>query len=703
MSNRSRQRLSLVFVVAAAIALLASEVAVWADSAVFDSSGFASRAERALADEDVRAFLTEEIVDVAIEEGSADLVTARPLLEAAVEATLNSGAFRDIYETAIRSAHATLLTDSPIVLELFDAMVVVRATVASLDPELADRLPEIDDALIELSSQREFDSLRDAADRVETNAAVLPIVTLLLAAAALAVAPDRRRIAIRLGIAAAVTAGLILVALEVGRAAVVASIEADAASAALDGVWGAFLDDLRQWNLVVGGVAVAFTAAATSTVPRFDVAADLARLKRLAASDASWARWARAVIAVWLGILAITRPEDVLQTLVAIAGLYLLYAGLTELFRLVGLSAVATSEVDHSSPARTALPLRIAAFGALFVVGVSLAASVIVGVGPFDRGEDSPFFDETNALACNGHEELCDRPFDQVTIAATHNSMSAADDGWLFASHSGGVSDQLNAGVRGLLIDVWYGFESDNGVRTELLAGDREQLIAEYGIELVEARDRIATTLSVDSRRDLFLCHGFCELGATPFAETLADIRQFLVTHPREVIVLVVQDEAPASAIAIAIEEAGLAEFAYAHPSSQAPWPTLGELIDVGQPLIVMGEGGATPEPWFHAAFELTQETPFAFSSPEELSCAPNRGATDAPLFLVNHWIEDITPSPGDAAILNARELLLGRLEQCQAERGLVPNLVAINFYGEGDLFAVVDELNGFAPTEAGP
>ena len=34
-------------------------------------------------------------------------------------------------------------------------------------------------------------------------------------------------------------------------------------------------------------------------------------------------------------------------------------------------------------------------------------------------------------------------------------------------------------------------------------------------------------------------------------------------------------------------------------------------------------------------------------------------------------------------------------VQACRAERGLLPNFVAVDFYGEGDLFDVVDELNG--------
>lgn len=56
MTTVLRRRLSILFVILTALALLASEVSVWADAAVFDSDGFADRSEAALVDEDVRAF-----------------------------------------------------------------------------------------------------------------------------------------------------------------------------------------------------------------------------------------------------------------------------------------------------------------------------------------------------------------------------------------------------------------------------------------------------------------------------------------------------------------------------------------------------------------------------------------------------------------------------------------------------------------------
>lgn len=700
MTERMRHRLAILLIVGASLALLASEAFVWADDAVFDSAGFASRAEAALADEDVRAFITTKVVDLAIEQGSPDLVTARPLIEAAVEAALESRAFRNIYVAAIRGAHATLLTDQPIVLELFDAMIFVQNALAGLDPDLAERLPDIDSAVIEISEQRELDAIRRVADRAEVNAAVFPALTALLVIAAIAVAPDRRRAVVAAGVAAAVSAAIAIVALDIAGAALEAAAPTELSGAAIDGAWQAFLGDLRRWNFLLGGLAIAIVAAATSTMPRFDPRADLARAERIVRIEAGWARWLRATLAVVLGVAALTRPELLARTAIVGVGIYLLYAGLAELFRLLGLQAPARAATDEPDSARLSAPLRVAAFAALFVAGASLAASVVVGLGPFDRDAESPFDAPGDELACNGHVVLCDRPLDQVTLPATHNSMSAVDAGWLLASHGEGIADQLNAGIRGLLIDVWHGFPTDNGVRTELLAGDRDRLVSQYGLELVEARDRIAATLGAGGERELFLCHGFCELGATRFSDTLSEIRRFLAGHPRDVLVIVIQDEAPTDAIADAFVDAGLDQLAYAHPAADAPWPTLRELVDASQPLIVMTERGGASEPWFHDAFALAQETPFAFSAPEEFSCAPNRGNPNAQLFLVNHWIEDLTPSPRDADTVNASSVLLPRLQNCQRERGLAVNLVAVNFFRRGDLFEVVDQLNGVGGSE---
>jgi hypothetical protein len=63
----------------------------------------------------------------------------------------------------------------------------------------------------------------------------------------------------------------------------------------------------------------------------------------------------------------------------------------------------------------------------------------------------------------------------------------------------------------------------------------------------------------------------------------------------------------------------------------------------------------------------------------------------------MNHWVDGFfgLPVEADAAAANSAEVLRAQLERCAKERGLRPNLLAVDFYATGDLFAVVDELNG--------
>jgi hypothetical protein len=128
-------------------------------------------------------------------------------------------------------------------------------------------------------------------------------------------------------------------------------------------------------------------------------------------------------------------------------------------------------------------------------------------------------------------------------------------------------------------------------------------------------------------------------------------------------------------------------------------------MIDSGHRLLVLAENRAGAAPWYQPVYErLVQETPFSFSrtrqltDPAELdaSCRPQRGSGGAPLLLVNHWINtDPLPRPGNAAIVNAYGPLLRRARACERIRRRAVNLLAVDFYERGDLFKVVDTLNG--------
>ena len=188
-------------------------------------------------------------------------------------------------------------------------------------------------------------------------------------------------------------------------------------------------------------------------------------------------------------------------------------------------------------------------------------------------------------------------------------------------------------------------------------------------------------------------------MGRTPLTQTLDEIKLWLEEHPREVVVIVVQDEISPAATEAAMNLTGLDRFIYSHPAGQA-WPTLRHMIDANQRLVVLSENAGPPPDWYFNVWDATEETPYTFVVKEQFSCEPNRGGTGKPFFLLNHWIQRGSPNRVDAAIVNDYDFLLARAEQCAEERGQVPNFVAVNFYSQGDLIDVVNTLNGVGAAE---
>lgn len=253
--------------------------------------------------------------------------------------------------------------------------------------------------------------------------------------------------------------------------------------------------------------------------------------------------------------------------------------------------------------------------------------------------------------ACNGHAELCDRAFDTVTLAGTHNAMSNEEDEWYLPNQPTTLEHQLDDGIRAMLLDThdWDG--------------------------------------------EPYLCHAYCEIGATPLVEGLAVVRAFLDAHPAEVMAFIIEDGISAGETEAAFDAADLTRLTFTWGGGA--WPTLAEMIAADQRLLVTAEFGGAPPAWYQHAWDLYVDTPYDFQAVDEFTCDVNRGDPANPLFLLNHWVEDPFPSADLAAEANAYDVLYGRAEACAEAFGRPPNLVAVDWYTEGDLFAAVDALNG--------
>jgi hypothetical protein len=290
--------------------------------------------------------------------------------------------------------------------------------------------------------------------------------------------------------------------------------------------------------------------------------------------------------------------------------------------------------------------------------------------------------------ACNGHAELCDRRYDEVVHAATHNSMSSPDIVLVWPEHDGDIRSQLDAGVRALLIDTHYWTPLVSG---EQLSAAEPHLPADVAEGLLDSLGPLR-----EGREGTFLCHNQCALGATTFVESLGTIREFLDGNPDEVVTLIIQDAITPADTAEAFSEAGLEPYLHEHELG-TPWATLGGLIDAGERLVVFAEEEGPPPGWYHQAFEHMQDTPFQFSQLEDFNCEHNRGDPDAPLFLLNHWVSrpNSAPDRATAVEVNRHDVIVDRGRACERERGLMPNYIAVDFYGLGDLIGAVDTLNG--------
>ncbi len=126
--------------------------------------------------------------------------------------------------------------------------------------------------------------------------------------------------------------------------------------------------------------------------------------------------------------------------------------------------------------------------------------------------------------ACNGDVSLCARRLDEVVFAGAHNSMSAAElDGWMFPNQELASVSLLGHGIRALLFDVHYGAPLGDRVRTDIddEAASRAKFEKVIGKEAVDAAMRIRARMqgAPTGPRAAYLCHGFCELGATPLVD----------------------------------------------------------------------------------------------------------------------------------------------------------------------------------------
>ena len=702
MNGRGGPLAARVLVVLACVVLLLALVAGYVRLTVIDSDQFADRATAALRDDSVKSLIAERITDEVVLKNQENLLAARPIIESVASEIVGGRAFTGLFRAAVRDVHRAVFNRDrdTVTLTVGDVGTVLAAAVQKLRPSLAKQLEDSGRvSLVKRDVGSVSASLARLGHTIRVLAILLAVLFVLLAGAAVFLSPDRRRTVVELGIGVAAVGVLLIVAYSILRTVAIDHVEGAENRAAAGAVWDAFLSDLRTGAWIVAGAGAVIAAAAASLIKPVDIRAPLGRAFDWLATEPRRPalRALRAVGLVAAGLIVIVERDAVLALLLTLCGVALIYLGVAALLRLIYRPPAPGEERPRLHPRRLAVPAAAAAL-------IAVAVAVFVGAGGTTVAAPAL------GTGCNGSEQLCDRPLDEVTLPATHNAMSVPLPGWYSAEQDAPIADQLADGIRGLLIDTHYADRLPNGkLRTYFGSHSKlTKLAKEDGVspDAIDAALRIRERLGFtgEGKRGMYLCHTFCELGASSLSSVLDDLRDFLVSHPAAVVVVVNQDYVTPEDFVGAVDDAGLGKLVYRGPTGDK-WLTLRQMIDRNQRVVFLAENHAGAAPWYHPAYKkITEETPYQFSRVAQLtdsadlpaSCKPNRGPDEAPMFLINHWIStDPIPLPSQASVVNAYDPLLARARECERIRKHLPNLLAVNFYRRGDVFRVVDTLNG--------
>lgn len=706
LSERARGIGSIVLAVVAAILVVAGTITYYARTQVIDQQAFADRALEALEGDEVRQLVGREIVTGLIDRGSSDLVAARPLIESIVDAALQTEPFRRLIRTAAVEANRTLFVHDhrSVALDLSDAAELVRFAARSVSPRLAREIPDdLEPDLLKLQ-QREFATatLR-AGDQLRTLGVVLPLLALLAFVASIAVAPDRRTGVLRAGVAAG-TAGVVLAVVllilrERTLAGVIGADEVTDAEmrGAVGGLLDAYFGGLVAWALAIGFGGVVIAGAAAALDPS-DVEAPAARLRRglLTRPQRTWLRALRGAALLVVGVVIALEPTLALRVGAIVVGAYLVFAGTGELLVLLGRRGEAPARAE-----RLRKRALVAAGGVAVVVVAAVAFAVLTLTSDDDEPASATVATATDTLRCNGSFALCELRLNEAVFAGTHNSFSAADSpNWFITNQRRTIERQLADGIRLFLIDPHWGVADGQRVRTDFASEGRDRNRVAKGLPppVLAAAQRLAGRVGLgDSggRREVWLCHTVCELGATRMSDALDDVRRFLEANRGEIVILFIEPYVPPTQIAREFRRAGLTRY-LATLERDTPLPTLGAMVRSNRRLVVLTEKDATGSvPWYLDGFSFVQDTPLGAERTSQLRCKRARGTADSPLLMLNHWADLFPPRLTANKPFQTRRFLLERAHRCARARGMPANLIAVDFYDQGELISAVDELNG--------
>ncbi len=285
-----RRVLAGVLAVLAVLALVVAADALWLKTTLEDEDQFVATFEGlprhdAVAEavsirvasgivetQEVQAFVADRLPDQLSVLAAPITDSIEQLIARAANEVIQSDAVTTAWTVALRGTHtavSAVLTGNDRALESEDGQIAVNldeiatVVVGRVEARGVD-LPDIDAELgsIVIYESDDLATAQAVAQGISTTGWVLPVVALLLIAAAIWVAPDRRRMVAFLGFATAIAMLIHLAANRVAQNAVLGGVEDDLSREAAAAIWDTTLARLISgtWALLVIGLIVGFVA-----------------------------------------------------------------------------------------------------------------------------------------------------------------------------------------------------------------------------------------------------------------------------------------------------------------------------------------------------------------------------------------------------------------------------------------------------------
>ncbi|MFE6871224.1 hypothetical protein ACFVFS_32285 [Kitasatospora sp. NPDC057692] len=296
--HRLRTTGATVLVIVASVLSLLAVIAVWAHDEITDTDRFVATMAPLAHDPDVQNALANRITDAATEQidvkafvndvSQAAAEQGVPprlaqllggltgplegaltnLVHGAAERVVTSNAFATVWEDAVRAAHATMvkaltgqgggaveLKNDEVVIDIGPMVERVKNELVNAGFAPAAKIPEVHTSFVVFSSP-DLAKIKGGFRLLQILGWWMPVITVLVAAAGVLTAFNRRRALVGAALGIGVAMLVLGIALAVFRSYFLDHLPADASQAAAAAVYDAIVDYLRSGVRMVGFLAV---------------------------------------------------------------------------------------------------------------------------------------------------------------------------------------------------------------------------------------------------------------------------------------------------------------------------------------------------------------------------------------------------------------------------------------------------------------